>query len=250
MSYTTKVAKYYDDLFAEKDYKSEVDLIYKLRGQTESLNILDVGCGTGAHAKYLLKDNAQKILGIDIAPDMISAAKQKKLGPQIKFENICVTQQPNRNFDLATSMFNVINHISTLKELKSYFSSIYQALKPKGSFIFDCWNGVAAVRSEPTCTTRLIEGGAGGHFIIKTTPVTDALRGSVKMKTAVSVYHLEELIDEFSYTLKHWLWSPLVLQQLLEESGFVVDNIYQANKKNPKPAGPDDYKIIFNALKP
>lgn len=84
----------------------------------ESYLVLDLGCGTGFSSEILV-ENGFKVIGIDILPDMIEKAKQKKgfLKPSNYFELILgdINNLPIR--------LNTINHIISIS---AYNFIIYQ----------------------------------------------------------------------------------------------------------------------------
>ena len=49
--YSEKLSTYYDNLYSQKDYKSECDLIVKYSKIKDTL--LDIGCGTMTHSIIL-----------------------------------------------------------------------------------------------------------------------------------------------------------------------------------------------------
>jgi len=247
-AYKSKLVEHYDSLFAPKDYKGEAALIYRLcGGPIQIQKILDIGCGTGSHLPHLLLNASQQITGIDISREMIDKAKEKNLSSQINFIHGEVQSLKGNKFDLAISMFNVINHLDSIQELKLFFKSVRECLYKNSKFIFDCWNGVAALREEPRSNQRIIESAVGGHFILKQTPQTNLLTGHVEIENQVDVYYLEERVDSFTYTLDHWLWTPSVLSELLAQSGFIVEGIYKHNLTEIESAVADDFKVIFMA---
>ncbi|PXX24294.1 trans-aconitate 2-methyltransferase [Arenibacter sp. ARW7G5Y1] len=72
-----KIANLYQDRFMDLDlYNHSYDLICKsIRKQ--NAGILEIGCGPGNITRYLLSKRPDfKILGIDIAPNMIALAKK------------------------------------------------------------------------------------------------------------------------------------------------------------------------------
>jgi len=79
-----KFAKYYDKIYEKMDYKKEAEFIkwavktYKCSPGNE---LLDVACGTGAHAHFLKNDF--KITGFDINEEMLKIAREKV--PDIPF---------------------------------------------------------------------------------------------------------------------------------------------------------------------
>ena len=75
MSNFIEYSKYYDLLYKDKDYLSEVSYIENILvklGKTKC-TILDIGCGTGKHADLLEKKNYE-VHGIDISETMLEKA--------------------------------------------------------------------------------------------------------------------------------------------------------------------------------
>ena len=72
MSVFCNYANYYDLLYKDKDYKAEAkhvdEILQRCLPGTQS--ILELGCGTGAHALHLVKDG-YAIHGIDTSEEDI-----------------------------------------------------------------------------------------------------------------------------------------------------------------------------------
>ena len=106
---------------------------------------LDIGCGSGISAllinQYL---GCEKVVGIDVDPDMVAAAEEyvshpPKWAQSIRTDNIeflCedATRStfPDCHFD-AVFIFGVLHHI---KEWKKVISEVYRMLKEGGVFSF------------------------------------------------------------------------------------------------------------------
>ena len=106
---------------------------------------LDIGCGSGIGAllinQYL---DCEKVVGIDVDPDMVTAAEEyvshpPKWAQSIRTDNIeffCEDATrltfPDRYFD-AVFLFGVLHHI---KEWKKVISEAYRVLKVGGVFSF------------------------------------------------------------------------------------------------------------------
>lgn len=102
--------------------------------------ILDVGCGTGALAKVLLKKNAGiRILGIDISRDMLQRARKKfKNFPQAVFReaDFAKTAVEENAFDLAFSLSN----LHYFSDPPAFVKKIRRALKQGGRFVLVDWD--------------------------------------------------------------------------------------------------------------
>ena len=97
-------------------------------------NILDIGCGPGYLTRKLAeKFAASRIVGLDIAPGMIAAAKQKMRKQNLRFivgdgESFACDNQ----FDLIVS-----NASLQWMDLEKVFNRVEKGLKRGGWFIFN-----------------------------------------------------------------------------------------------------------------
>lgn len=79
-----KIASLYEDKFMDMPYYNEsYDALCNLI-QTTNPNVLEIGCGPGNITKYMLNKRPDfKIIGIDVAPNMVELAK--KNNPEAEF---------------------------------------------------------------------------------------------------------------------------------------------------------------------
>ena len=128
-----KFAKYYDKIYAEKDYESEIKfvkwVINKHKISTGN-KLLDVACGTGNNT-ILLKDDF-KTTGVDISPEMLKLAKKKL--PGVKFiKGDMKTLALKERFDVIVCMFASIAYNLNYDELESTLKIFYKHLQPGGA---------------------------------------------------------------------------------------------------------------------
>lgn len=245
---------YYDKLYSTKDYAAEVDVILQIAneklGKSPS-NILDVGCGTGGHS-LLFAGEGYNTVGVDIDQYSIDVARRKATNLRDKkLTLLCgdVNKVDMWGFDLGTSLFNVVNYIRNVDELLSFFKAIHNRLSSSGLYIFDCWNGLAAILDLPRekKTQILID---EEQVEIRSFPNIDLIEQIVRMDNDVCVTKANGESVSFSFQYQHTLWTPSILKDLLIMSGFKVITICEWMKPESI-ATYQSWKIMFicgNAL--
>lgn len=95
-------------------------------------NILDIGCGTGEFSRLLAK-RADRVIAIDLSPNMIKVAKGKSQQyPNIDFQVTDILQ-----WDFPAEKFDVIVSIATVHHLpvEKLLPKLKAALKPGGKLV-------------------------------------------------------------------------------------------------------------------
>ncbi len=233
--------QYYDSLFQAKDYKGETDLIFELTkkfGISSPKKILEIGCGTGNHTKVLAEKGID-LVAIDNDQEMIRLAKDKlKENDKLKIIYTDIEDLKEDNFDLTLAMFNVVTYISETSQLNSFIKAVYQRLNSGGIFVFDCWNGIAAIKDPPqTKKTEVLDNGEKIEFTL--TPTTDFFNQKTTLK-----YDFKDSSFSFDQTL----WTPMQISDSLRQAGFetiLCSPLIDIDKK----ATDKDWKIMFVAKK-
>lgn len=146
----------YDSIYRSKDYEGEVDLIEGiLIGQDFAgpRNLLDLGCGTGAHAVRLAQ-RGHRVVGVDRSPEMLAQARAKaavERGLRLEFHeaDICKLNL-HRQFEAAIMMFTVLGYLLNDSDLNAALASVRRHLALGGLFIFDVWHGPAVLAVRPS----------------------------------------------------------------------------------------------------
>jgi len=128
------------DLYGEieeyLDFEDEIRALYKAILlqvlQSESKQVIDIGCGQGEFCN-LLELNGIKTFGVDLSSKQIELAKLKF--PELNFQAIDIVNI-TKQFECATATFDVINYIPS-NNLKEFFTTTNKLLKDNGYFIFD-----------------------------------------------------------------------------------------------------------------
>ena len=165
MTVFREYARYYDLLYRDKDYAAEARFVCDLLRQHAPGThlILDLGCGTGAHAA-LVAAQGYFVHGIDISPAMLERARQRYA--ELPFEQASKllfslgdirTIRLNSEFDAVISLFHAVNYQTTNEDLQATLATVRAHLKPGGVFIFDCWYGPAVLSDLPSKRDKRVE---------------------------------------------------------------------------------------------
>src|SRR3989338_3994974 len=132
-----ELAKYYDLVYSWKDYKKEAISVRKLISKykkSDGNELLDVGCGTGRHMKYLKKYFS--CIGIDKNKEMLNIAKKKVrrvIFKQADMANFTL----NKKFDAIICLFSSIAYLKTYQNLEKALKHFYKHLKRGGVMIIE-----------------------------------------------------------------------------------------------------------------
>jgi predicted TPR repeat methyltransferase len=102
-----------------------------------SLDILDIGCGTGLAGAWL-KDYAQHLVGVDISPEMVQKARKKGLYDTLHVASIAAFFESVEG-KATEKMFDVVvaaDVFSYVGDLSSTFMSAFNALRNQGLMVF------------------------------------------------------------------------------------------------------------------
>ena len=148
---------------------------------SEGGRVLDVCCGAGHMASWLSACGFQ-VTGLDASEPMIKLAREN--APGVEFIVRDATDfNYEEPFDAALSVFDSVNHLSSIKEVQAMFAATARALKPGGRFLFDIntdrgfrfaagetW---AAVEQDHVCLSRSNYDPAAGEAVSKLTLFRD-----------------------------------------------------------------------------
>jgi SAM-dependent methyltransferase len=250
----------YDRLFASKDYAAEVEFVLDLtRDQLGCLpsRILEVGCGTGNHTLELARRRElADVVAVDIDRWMVARAKAKlALHIGLAAEILCCPVEelpvpPQRErFDLAIALFHVVTYIEEREALDRFFRSVQARLRPGAVFIFDCWNGTAALLSPPG--EKNYEWRVPG-VDLKCHLTSDTNRTARRTTLRYQICLREEMparLKEEVHTLIQKLWMPEEIRQSLAGAGFQVVGCHPSFDRS-RPAQDSDWKILFVVRNP
>jgi len=230
--------EYYDRLQLYKSYAAEVEVILSIFSDLVGgapTRVLDIGCGTGNHAFNFAARGIQ-VVGVDIDPKIIEVAKEKQGGEADNPIFVDALDNIYQIFDLVVSLFNVVNYIEEREAFWEFFEDAKAYLRPGGLLIFDCWNGIAAIRDLPKKRLKQI-----ADLEVEVEPDTDLMRQWVVVHNRVRGPDCQ-----FDFSYVHRLWTPQDFNEVLDD--FESVKIFEWMRPSVL-AGPDSWRIMFVCLR-
>ena len=245
----------YDTIFANKNYLAEVHMVLELgEVQNGSASILELGCGTGNHTQCFA-GLGHSIVGVDPDEEMLAIAHAKlarlpaETAGRITYCHGQVHDLPAITYDLATALFNVINYIPNIAALESLMREVAQRLKPGASFVFDAWNGSAALIDPPTDKVVVTEN-ERNRVKVNLTARTDVAARSTELTYFIEASEYQGgSLDCGEYSVSHFLWPPDVIVEAARSAGLEATSIHPLFDTSRK-AAEHDWKLMFRFRKP
>lgn len=128
----------YDAIYKFKDYASESARIIALVDQyaPDARTLLDVGCGTGEHARLLCGRFA--VDGLDTSEEYLEAARGKHPAGKFTVGNM-IDFDLGRVYDVVTCLFSTIGHVKDAAETVAAFKCFRRHLNTRGLAIVEPW---------------------------------------------------------------------------------------------------------------
>jgi ubiquinone/menaquinone biosynthesis C-methylase UbiE len=135
----SKSARYYDAIYAFKDYAKEAEHLHALileHKRGDGVRLLDVACGTGNHLTHL--NDHYEIEGVDLDEQMLEIARRKH--PDVAFhQGDMLDFNLDQSFDVVTCLFSSIGYVKTVARLNQAMANMGRHLVPGGLLIVEPW---------------------------------------------------------------------------------------------------------------
>ena len=223
------LAHIYDIVNQNKDYSRETDFLEKLFRDRKIETILDVGCGTGTHMK-LLEEKGFECNGVDLNQEMLEVAREKVKGELIQAD--MKNFDLNKKYDAVTCLFAAFNHLKNREEAKKALKCFKKHLNEKGFLLIDLHNPQRDGEKYKNF----------GDVEIKMKWKYDSETKKEHTKTTFKVKG-KEIMDE--HTLR--IYSIDEMKEMLEETGFSVQKIYEDFTSNPASSRSKNIEILSKA---
>lgn len=133
----TEMSKVYDQLTQDQPYEEWFNIVkYYTRtmSSNDSINILDIGCGTGSLTQLL--PSIGTVTGMDLSTDMLSIAANKS--NQVTWlEGDMTDFSLNTTYDVVTIFCDSLNYLPDIDDIVNTFNCVFNHLSHLGMFIFD-----------------------------------------------------------------------------------------------------------------
>lgn len=156
-------SRYYDLLYADKDYAGETAYIRSLinaHSRKPAASLLELGCGTGIHALMLNAEAGLNVCGVDLSETMLERARARAASRGVTEDRVSFHEgnacsfRIGRKFDVVASLFHVVSYQTTEQRLNAQFETAATHLDKDGLFIFDFWYGPAVLSQGPSVRAK------------------------------------------------------------------------------------------------
>ena len=153
-------ATYYHKLYThhnDQEAQNFIDeLVYQLQPSLDS-SIIDVGCGTGRHSKYLASKGFQ-VTGIDLSFSNIKEAKNSVSKSLSFFCHDMRIPFRNKSFNYVFNFFTGFGFFKNESEHDIIIRNMSDALKPAGVLVLDYLNAAYAEKHLVVAEKREMDG--------------------------------------------------------------------------------------------
>jgi SAM-dependent methyltransferase len=216
----------YDQLYAEKNYLGECDLIeaaVKRYASGTPVTLVDIGCGTGTHAIELAR-RGYKVTGVDLSESMIEHAIQKAMSLK-NVEQLAWLSGDARDFetgttfDLGIMMFAVIGYLTTNEDVLRGLRNIRRQLKHGALFICDFWYGPSVISTKPA--DRILSLLTKDGQVIRASSTTlDVVQHTADVTFKLWTLNGDRLTGQTTETHRLRYFFPQEFAFLLSQAGF------------------------------
>jgi len=150
----TETAPFYDAIYSFKDYRAESQQVAALirRSRPEARRVLDVACGTGEHARWLVDDWGFLVEGIDLDTGLLALARQKV--PTGRFERADMEAFTlDHQFDAVVCLFSAIAYLVTIERVANAIECFRRHVEPGGLLLVEPWFAPGVI--DPARVSRL-----------------------------------------------------------------------------------------------
>lgn len=213
-----RYAGFYDALYADKDYDAEcatLGRIFEKYGERPVRSVLDLGCGTGAHALRLAQRGIA-VTAVDRSAEMLAIAQAKPGGERVAFHQGDIQKLDlGRRFDAALMMFAVLGYQHENREVLAALRCVRRHLHPGGLFVCDIWFGPTVLAEKPSARTKEIPT-PGGRIVRHAAARLDVMKHLCSVHYRCTRYEKEREVESTEETHLMRYFFPREIELLFE----------------------------------
>ncbi len=121
----------------------------ELIGDPRGKDVLDLGCGMGHMARWLIEKGAKSVLGVDISDKMLAEAQRRNTSAACQFLRVSAEDVsiPREQYDLIISSYT----LHYVKDIAPVLAKIYRGLRGGGRFIYSVEHPLMTAYPEGWC---------------------------------------------------------------------------------------------------
>jgi len=230
---------YYHILYKNRNEKEAENFINRLIGHLglpKKSRALDLACGKGRHSLQLHKSGF-KVIGIDLSKESITHAKQHEREDLEFFVSDMRTLSWSNYFDVVVNLFTSFGYFHNTEDDQKTISSVANALKPNGLFVFDFLNAVKVENNLVANEEKTID---GIRFQINREVENGIIVKQIRITDGKSEHYFKEEVDALNLS---------TLESYLKNAELTVVDVYgnyQLEKFNEQVSD----RLIIIAKKP
>ena len=213
-------AELYDLIYSQfKDYGAEAERVAALIRHLHptARTVLDVGCGTGEHARILSERHGFRVDGIDLDPVMVRVAQAKV--PSGEFRVADMTDFTlGATYDAVVCLFSSIGYVRTLANVRRTLAGFRRHLAPGGVIVVEPWFAPDAMHPGRVDVTTVE---AEGLKVCRMAHVQ--VEGRLSRVRFEYLIGRAEGIERASELHELGLFTPVEMQESFREAGLAAD---------------------------
>ncbi len=227
MTMYDKLAARYDQMIRWKTrLERETPFFQKLFVEKRIKEVLDLGCGTGQHARLFHKWGCD-ITCVDPSAELLKIAGDGfEEEDSIRFINadfLTFPEHVSKSFDIVICLGNSLPHVNTIEELKQTFRNVFHALKPGGMFVFQNRNYDRLLETKERFLLPLT------HRVADNEQIFFRFNDFLGNKVRFNVVHFTRVAERWIHEVYSMELEPLVRDDVvvaLKEAGFSSIDLY------------------------
>ena len=199
-------------------------------GALPSKRVLDLGCGTGEHARYFAAKGFE-VVGVDASETMLDRAKEDGVPDGVQFlygDLLHVDRLVAGKFGCAVCLGNTLAHIMDQDALTQLFAGVRAVLLPGAPFVIQVLNYERLVHTGQRCLPLTFIQDEDGEAIFLRV-MTHHDDGSVTFTPSLLRYRKDgdpalEVVTSHNVPLKGWKRAEM--EAALEAAGFTARELF------------------------